>query len=302
MRSGLLALLLVWVCSLGLRAEKVATLPAPKSYVNDYAGVLSDATKTQTEAICREVHDKTKAQIFVVTIHTLGDESKEQFANDLFHKWKIGEKKTDRGLLLLFSIDDHKWRIEVGYGFEGILNDAKVGDIGREMVPALKQKDYDGAIVLGVQRVAKVVADDANVTLDTLTPSDPSGDTTSTPSSEVLPPVSPPKPWWQRVNWFACLVLFFLCLYFWHWIRRMGRRLASTRPRSGLGNTSSGSNYTRSGAGFISSNSGSNFSDSSSGSSFSDSGSSSSDSGSSSDSFSGGDGGDSGGGGAGGDW
>jgi uncharacterized protein len=270
MRSGLLALLLGWVCSLGLRAEKVVTLPAPKGYINDYAGVLSDAAKAQTEAICREVHDKTNAQIFVVTIHTLGDESKEQFANDLFHKWKIGEKKTDRGLLLLFSIDDHKWRIEVGYGFEGILNDAKVGDIGREMVPALKQKDYDGTVELGVQRVAKVVADDAKITLDTLTPPDSSGDagdTTSTPPPAVLPLVDTPAPWWQRVNLPAWLVVLFLGLYVWYGITRKGRR------------TSGGS-----------------------GTSFSDSSSSSSDSGSSSDDFSGGDGGDSGGGGAGGDW
>lgn len=270
MRSGLLALLLGWVCSLGLRAEKVVTLPAPKSYINDYAGVLSDAAKAQTEAICREVHDKTKAQIFVVTIHTLGDESKEQFANDLFHKWKIGEKKTDRGLLLLFSIDDHKWRIEVGYGFEGILNDAKVGDIGREMVPALKQKDYDGAVELGVQRVAKVVADDAKITLDTLTPPDSSGDagdTTSTPPPAVLPLADTPEPWWQRVDLPVWLIFFFLGLYVWYEVTRKGRR------------TSGGS-----------------------GTSFSDSSSSSSDSGSSSDDFSGGDGGDSGGGGAGGDW
>ena len=118
-------------------AEKVATMPAPTAYVDDYAGVMTSQGKTEVEAICREVHDKTKAQIFVVTIKSLEGETVATFANELFHQWKIGEKKTDRGILLLLAIQDHKRWIEVGYGFEGILNDAKVGDIGREMVPSL---------------------------------------------------------------------------------------------------------------------------------------------------------------------
>jgi uncharacterized protein len=49
-----------------------------------------------------------------------------------------GRKGSDRGVLVLLAVDDHKYRIEVGYGLEGILPDGKVGDIGREMVPDLR--------------------------------------------------------------------------------------------------------------------------------------------------------------------
>jgi uncharacterized protein len=56
-------------------------------------------------------------------------------------------------------------RIEVGYGLEGILNDAKVGDIGRSMVPAATQGDYNTAIPLGVGQIARIIATDAGVTL-----------------------------------------------------------------------------------------------------------------------------------------
>jgi uncharacterized protein len=56
-------------------------------------------------------------------------------------------------------------RIEVGYGLEGILNDAKVGDIGRSMVPAAQQGDYNTAVPLGVREIAQVIATDAGVTL-----------------------------------------------------------------------------------------------------------------------------------------
>ena len=68
-----------------------------------------------------------------------GDElpapSIEEFATALEDKWKVGAKGTDRGVLVMVSLDPRKYRIEVGYGLEGILPDGKVGDIGREMQP-----------------------------------------------------------------------------------------------------------------------------------------------------------------------
>ena len=58
-------------------------------------------------------------------------------------------------------------RIEVGYGLEGILNDAKVGDIGREMKPISRQRGLSTrAVTLGVQEIAQDIAADAGVTLD----------------------------------------------------------------------------------------------------------------------------------------
>jgi uncharacterized protein len=148
--------------------ENVAQLPKPTGYVDDYAGVFSTDAKAQMEALCVELHDKAKAQAFVVTVKTLGGAPIESFANDLFHTWGIGDKKTDRGVMLLIATQDHKYRIEVGYGLEGILNDAKVGDMGRAMVPDLQANNYDAAARSGLSAIAKIVADDAHVTLDSL--------------------------------------------------------------------------------------------------------------------------------------
>jgi uncharacterized protein len=71
---------------------------------------------------------------------------------------------------MLVVMNPRKYRIEVGYGLEGILNDAKVGDIGRMMVPSLSQLDYNTAIPLGVQQIASVIAADAGVTLNLAQP------------------------------------------------------------------------------------------------------------------------------------
>lgn len=165
----LLAPLLLFVTAifavLPARAERVADLQ-PTGYVNDFAGVLSPATRSQLETLCTQLDQQAHAQIAVITLHTTGDDSIDDFAVRLEDKWKVGAKGSDRGLLLLIATDDHKDRFEVGYGLESILPDGKVGDILRTMSPYLRQNDYDSAVTLGVQSVAQVIAADAHITLD----------------------------------------------------------------------------------------------------------------------------------------
>jgi uncharacterized protein len=163
---GLTLLLLAVQCSVPGRAERVEDLPKPTDYVSDYAHVLSPGTVEQLGRLCGQLdHSKTNAQVAIVTIHTLDGDDLSDFANRLEEKWKVGKKGSDRGILMLFAIQDRKRWIEVGYGLEGILPDAKVGDIGRAMVPALRQGNYDSAITTGLVQVANVIAADAKVTL-----------------------------------------------------------------------------------------------------------------------------------------
>jgi len=147
------------------RAESVAKLPQPTSYVSDFAGVIDAPSKANIEDIAAQVAAKAHATIEVVTIHSLDGETIEDFTTALEDKWKVGPKGTDKGIVMVFAIQEHKRRIEVGYGLEGILNDAKVGDIGRSMVPQLQAGAYGPAIQSGVQQIADVIATDAGVSL-----------------------------------------------------------------------------------------------------------------------------------------
>ena len=70
--------------------------------------------------MCAQVDRLAHAQIAVVTIKSLDGEPIKNFATALEDKWKVGKKGTDRGLLLIFAPNDRKYRIEVGYGLEGI--------------------------------------------------------------------------------------------------------------------------------------------------------------------------------------
>ncbi len=168
MRKRVLALLLLVLAWSGLVVgERVQDLPAPTNYVNDFAGVLSPGTLASLNALCAQVDRQAHAQLAVVTVKNLDGEPIENFATALEDKWKVGKKGTDRGLLLILATDDRKYRIEVGYGLEGILPDGRVGDIGRQMVPYLRQNDYDGAVTMAVRQIAGVIAADAGVTLNT---------------------------------------------------------------------------------------------------------------------------------------
>ncbi len=150
----------------GAVAEPVRSLK-PTGYVNDYGQVLDAQTTADLENLCREVDQKTNAQIAVVTVHSLDGSDIESYAVNLFHQWGIGPKGKDRGVLILVAVNDRKYRIEVGYGLEPLLPDGKVGSFGREAVPLLRQENYSQAISLMTTRVADTIATGAGVTLST---------------------------------------------------------------------------------------------------------------------------------------
>ncbi len=149
-----------------LPAERVEDLAKPTDYVSDFAHVLSPAAIARLDSLCSQLdHSAANAQVAIVTVHNLDGDDDADWASRLEDKWQMGKKGSDRGVLVLLAVDDHKRRIDVGYGLEGILPDAKVGDIGREMVPYLRQNDFDEAVTGAVGQIAHVIADDAHVSL-----------------------------------------------------------------------------------------------------------------------------------------
>ena len=165
--SLLLLAALVGASATAALAERVEDLPKPTDYVSDFAHVLSPDAIARLDRVCAQLdHSAANSQFAIVTIKTLDGVDPAEFANALEDKLKMGRKGSDRGLLVFLAVNDHKYRIEPGYGLEGILPDAKVGDIGREMVPDLRANDYDGAITGAVDELAQVIAVDAKVTLN----------------------------------------------------------------------------------------------------------------------------------------
>ena len=117
-------------------AESIHDLPKPTDYVSDDAHVLSSDAIALLDRMCGELdHSQANAQVAILTVHSLDGDDAADYANQVEDLWRMGKKGSDRGVLILLAVGEHKYRIDVGYGLEGILPDGKLGDIGRAMVP-----------------------------------------------------------------------------------------------------------------------------------------------------------------------
>ena len=128
-------------------------------FVNDFANMLSTATRTELEDQLETLNQEKKIQIAIVTINSLEGDTIENFAEKLFQEWGIGYTKVDSGLLLLIAKEDRKARIEVGYGLEGTVPDATADLILRkQLTPAFKEGKYDEGVKNTTQTIIKQLA------------------------------------------------------------------------------------------------------------------------------------------------
>lgn len=134
-------------------------IPAhPSQYVVDLAGVFDAQTRAQLNGMLNFLERRTTAQVVVLTIDSLDGEPIESFSHQTAVKWGIGQKGKDNGVLLTVAVKDHKYRIEVGYGLEGILPDSLVGSLGREyLVPNFKKGDFASGVIATVTEITKII-------------------------------------------------------------------------------------------------------------------------------------------------
>src|SRR5512146_2349895 len=121
------ALLLLMVLAIpALRAAEEPAIPPATGYVTDTAGILGEWT-AKTETICKEIEGQTGAEVAVLTVKTTAPLETQQYAQQVFDRWKIGKKGKDNGVLILVAVRDRKLWIATGYGVEGVLPGGKVG-------------------------------------------------------------------------------------------------------------------------------------------------------------------------------
>ena len=155
-----------------------AQIPVPQLWgirVHDEARILAQATVDKLEKELKVYEDSTSNQIAILTISSLDDEPIESYSLRVVEAWKLGTEGKDNGVLLLIAVDDHKMRIETGYGLEGVLTDAMCSRIIRnEIAPAFRQNQYDEGVVNGVRAIIAAIGgeystedNDGEIELDT---------------------------------------------------------------------------------------------------------------------------------------
>jgi uncharacterized protein len=152
-----LALLLFAAASVCAAAEPAT--PSATGYVTDTAGVLGEwAAKTDT--LCRDIERQTTSEVAVLTVPTTAPLDAQQYAQQVFDRWKVGKKGKDNGVLVLLAVGDRKMWIATGYGVEGVLPDGKAGEIrDRLMLPLFRQKRYGEGVYMGVASIGNILSE-----------------------------------------------------------------------------------------------------------------------------------------------
>ena len=149
-------------------ASDLLTKPAQRAYIVDTAGMVSAEDAAQIAKIGAELRSKTKAEIVVVTVPTLGDTDIESYANELVRSWGIGDARLNNGVLLLIAKDDRAFRIEVGYGLEGAITDGYAGSVLDAMKGEFRKENYSPAILQAYITLAQKAAAEYGAALESL--------------------------------------------------------------------------------------------------------------------------------------
>lgn len=186
----LIGLLAILISVIGFNVSYGAEIELPESsyefYVYDETGTLGESLKDEIVSTNKVLNEKTGAQIVVAVVdNTEGSSGAQEYANELFEKWEIGDREKDNGVLFLVSMDEQELWIEIGYGLEGALPDGKVGGIrDKYIIPYFKNGDYDEGIRQGFYALTAEVSKEYN--LEELGPEEPVAVEDSDESSGLL--------------------------------------------------------------------------------------------------------------------
>ncbi len=160
-------LLTVSINSSLVNAEPEFPKATASKYANDYVGVIDADSAQYIMSVGKELEDKTGAQAVVVVIDSLKGETIESYANGIFRNWGIGQKDKNNGLLILLSIKDQIWRVEVGTGLEGAITDIYSSRVMNDFaVPKFKQNQYGQGLRSVYSILSDNIAKEYGVTLE----------------------------------------------------------------------------------------------------------------------------------------
>ncbi|HUE24081.1 MAG TPA: TPM domain-containing protein [Bryobacteraceae bacterium] len=154
---------IVLVSTAILYAAETPIPPSPTEWVTDTANFLSQEAVRSLDARLAAYQQATGHQLIVYIAPTTGDAPIEDWAVRAFAKWKVGRKGLDDGLALFIMTQDHKMRIEVGYGLEAVVPDAIASRVINEvMQPRIQAGHADDAVTAAIDSLTGVIGGQAN--------------------------------------------------------------------------------------------------------------------------------------------
>ena len=136
-------------------------VPELTGRVVDQSKTLNAKEKRRIESAILQLESATGGQMVVVFLNSIGNTPIEEVGIMLGNTWQIGHKGRDNGAILIVVPDDRQMRLEIGYGWEGPVNDARAGDIIRGLQDFFRAEDYASGAVYAVNKVQEFVTGEA---------------------------------------------------------------------------------------------------------------------------------------------
>ena len=137
--------------------------PALTGRVVDDAGILSSDTKAGLMEKLAALEQKTSRQLVVVTVPSLQGYEISDYGYQLGRAWGIGQAKLNNGILFIVAPNEHKTRIEVGYGLEPIVTDAFASVVIQgQVLPKFRSGDFNGGVQAGVDALIEQLSLDTS--------------------------------------------------------------------------------------------------------------------------------------------
>jgi uncharacterized membrane protein YgcG/tetratricopeptide (TPR) repeat protein len=135
-------------------------LPAPGSYVSDFANVIDSPTKARLESLLQKLKEKSNFELYVATVESTGDKEISVFAQQLAREWNIGAKTTrTKSLLLVVSAGTKTSFMQFSRPAQTALPDGILGEISYRMGGPLSDGRFAEAIDSGIHVFANAVAE-----------------------------------------------------------------------------------------------------------------------------------------------
>jgi uncharacterized protein len=131
-----------------------------RRFVSNPDGVISAATETEINRLCQDLRQKQIAEVVVLVLERVDENSLEMFAHNVLNLWGVGQKGKDNGLVISVVRGQRDIQFETGYGLEGVLPDAICKRIQQTyMVEPLRAGDFDKGVLDGVNATYKILID-----------------------------------------------------------------------------------------------------------------------------------------------
>jgi uncharacterized protein len=136
--------------------------PELRGFITDNADIIDD--ENRLKQLAGVIEQESTVEVAVVTVASLEGVDIESYAVELFERAGIGKEDIDNGLLILIAMEERKYRVEVGFGLEGVITDVDARIIGdRVMAPHFSKGDFEEGLFQGLTVIRGFVSDNEEV-------------------------------------------------------------------------------------------------------------------------------------------